>query len=118
MTEQATAKEQPRAKRRTAATFRATLEITNRSGWVTRRYRLLLLPGRVRVAYAVGRLFYDISRDDNGEVVCDCPAFEADGHCKHRDTLLALLDGLAQRLGRQITPLPPRVDADTPREAA
>ncbi len=82
------------------ATFRARLEITNRSGRVTREYRLLLRPGGVRVAYAVGRVWYDVAFDEErGEVVCTCPAFEADGHCKHRDAVLALLEGLAQRLG-------------------
>jgi hypothetical protein len=82
-------------------TFRARLEITNRSGHLTREYRLLLRPGGVRVAYAVGRVWYDVGFDaERGEVVCTCPAFEADGHCKHRDAVLALLDGLAHRLGR------------------
>jgi hypothetical protein len=84
-----------------AGTFRARLEITNRSGWVTREYRLVLLPDRVRVAYAAARTYYDVRFDPQGrEVVCSCPAFEADGHCKHRDAVLALLEGLAQRLGR------------------
>jgi hypothetical protein len=100
MAEQA-GKERYRASRRTAGTFRTRLEITNRSGWLTREYRLVLRPDGVRVAYAVGRVHYDIRFDaEQGAVVCTCPAFEADGHCKHRDAVLALLDGLAQRLGR------------------
>jgi uncharacterized Zn finger protein len=75
------------------------LEITNRSGWMTREYRLLLRPGCVRVAYAVGRVYYDLRFDEErASVVCTCPAFEADGHCKHRDAVLALLEGLLQRL--------------------
>ena len=92
-----------RGPRPAAGAFRARLEITNRSGWVTREYRLTLPPGCVRVAYAVGRVSYDVRLDpERGEVVCSCPAFEADGHCKHRDALLALLEGLAQRLGRAV----------------
>jgi hypothetical protein len=88
-----------------AGTFQASLEITNRSGWLTREYRLLLLPDRVRVAYAVGRVSYDVCFDPaGGDVVCTCPAFEADGSCKHRDAVLALVEGLAQRLGREGTP--------------
>src|SRR5204862_6960062 len=83
-----------------AGTFRTRLEITNRSGWLTREYRLLLLPDRIRIAYAVGRIYYDISVADHGEVVCTCPAFEADRHCKHRDAVLALLESLARRLGQ------------------
>ena len=84
-----------------AGTFRTRLEITNRSGHLTREYRLLLRPGGVRVAYAVGRVWYDVGFDEErGEAVCNCPAFEADGHCKHRDAVLALLEGLAERLGR------------------
>jgi hypothetical protein len=86
-----------------AGAFRARLEITNRSGWVTREYRLSLAPGCVRVAYADGRVRYEVGLDPaRGEAVCSCPAFEADGHCKHRDALLALLEGLAQRLGRAV----------------
>ena len=86
-----------------AGAFRARLEITNRSGWVTREYRLSLTPGCVRVAYADGRVRYEVGLDPaRGEAVCSCPAFESDGHCKHRDALLALLEGLAQRLGRAV----------------
>jgi hypothetical protein len=89
-----------KAARRPAGTFRAGLEITNRSGWLTRSYRLLLLPGRVRVVYADGRFGYDVRFDAaSGGVTCSCPAFEADGSCKHRDAVLALMEGLAQRLG-------------------
>jgi hypothetical protein len=96
-------------RRATAGTFRARLEITNRSGWVTREYRLLLRPDRVRVAYADGRIGYDVRFDQEaGEVVCTCPAFEADGRCKHRDAVLALLEGLALRLGRTVTAAAPR----------
>jgi uncharacterized Zn finger protein len=52
------------------------------------------------VAYAKGRIHYDVSFDAHrGEVVCTCPAFDADGHCKHRDAVLALLEGMAQRVG-------------------
>jgi hypothetical protein len=81
-------------------TFRTRVEITSRSGWVSREYRLVLLPGGVRVAYAAGRTSYDISFDaGRGEAVCTCPAFEADGRCKHRDAVVALLEGLARRLG-------------------
>jgi hypothetical protein len=90
-----------RPARATAGTFRAGLEITSRSGSVTRSYRLLLPPGRVRVAYTDGRAGYDVRFDaEIGDVTCTCPAFEADGNCKHRDAVLALLEGLAQRLGR------------------
>jgi hypothetical protein len=74
------------------------MEITNRSGHVTREYRLLLLPGCVRIAYAVGRVYYDLRCDDTGAVTCTCPAFADAGHCKHRDAVLALLDGLTERL--------------------
>jgi hypothetical protein len=82
-----------------AGTFRAGLEITNRSGWLTRAYRLLLLPDRVRIAYADGRTSYDVRFDEAvGGVTCTCPAFEADGDCKHRDAVLAPKDGLTQRL--------------------
>jgi uncharacterized Zn finger protein len=78
------------------------LEITNRSGWLTRAYRLLLLPDRVRVAYADGRFAYDLRFDAGaGGATCTCPAFEADGACKHLDAVLALLGGLAERLGPQ-----------------
>jgi hypothetical protein len=94
-------------KRPPAGTFRAGLEITSRSGWVTRQYRLLLLQDRVRVAYANGRIAYDVRFDDDaGSVTCTCPAFEADGNCKHRDAVLALLDGLVRRLGRATTQIP------------
>jgi hypothetical protein len=104
MTQQAAGKDRGRPPRPTAGTFRARLEITNRSGWLTREYRLLLPHGRVRVAYAVGRVHYDVGFDEQrGEVVCTCPAFEADGHCKHRDAVLSLLEGLLQRLGRRVT---------------
>lgn len=82
-------------------TFRTLLEITNRSGWVTREYRLVLEEGCIRIAYASGRWSYEVRHDaDRGEPVCSCPAFAADGHCKHRDAVLALFTGLAQRLGR------------------
>jgi hypothetical protein len=82
-----------------AGTFRAGLEITNRSGWLTRAYRLILLPDRVRVAYADGRTSYDVRFDEAaGGVTCTCPAFEADGGCKHRDAVLALKDALTRRL--------------------
>jgi hypothetical protein len=92
-----------RGTRPAAGAFRARLEITNRSGWVTREYRLSLAPGCVRVAYADGRVGYEVRLDaGRGEAVCNCPAFEAEGHCKHRDALLALLEGLAQRLGRAV----------------
>jgi hypothetical protein len=91
--------------RQTAGTFRARLEITNRSGWVTREYRLVFLPGCVRVAYTVGRTSYDLAFDpERGDAVCTCPAFEADGDCKHRDAVVALLEGLAGRLGRSVRP--------------
>ena len=84
---------------RSAGTFRAGLEITSRSGWVTRAYRVLLLPGRVRVVYADGRIGYDVRFDEeSGGVTCICPAFDADGGCKHRDAVLALMEGLRQRL--------------------
>src|SRR5271155_1062586 len=80
-----------------AGTFRAALEITNRSGHVTREYRLRFLPDRVRIAYAAGRISYDIRFDEErGEVVCTCPAFEGEGCCKHCEAMLALLDGLTQ----------------------
>jgi uncharacterized Zn finger protein len=80
--------------------FRARLEITNRSGWVTREYRLLLEPGCVRLAYVAGQVSYDVRRDEEtGNVVCDCPAFEKEGSCKHCDAVLALLEELTQRLG-------------------
>src|SRR5688500_8568651 len=83
-----------------AGTFRAGVEITNRSGWVTREYRLLLRPGYIRIAYAVGRMYYDIKFDpEAGKVTCTCPAFAADGHCKHRETVLTLVGELASRLG-------------------
>jgi hypothetical protein len=84
-----------------AGTFRTGLEITNRSGWLTRSYRLLLLPDCVRIAYADGRTTYDVRHDEEcGGVTCTCPAFAADGDCKHRDTILALMDGLMRRLDR------------------
>jgi uncharacterized Zn finger protein len=84
-------------------TFRARLEVTSRSGWVTREYRLLLRPGRITVAYADGGMSYDVAFDPAlGEATCTCPAFDADGHCKHLDALLALLEGLAGRLGRRV----------------
>jgi hypothetical protein len=94
-----------RLARPAAGTFRTRLEITNRSGWVTREYRLLLLPaGGVRIAYAAGRVSYDLHFDpQHGDAACTCPAFDADGHCKHLDAVLALLEGLAQRLGRTVT---------------
>jgi hypothetical protein len=93
-----------KAGRPTAGTFRARLEITNRSGWVTREYRLLLRPDRLRVVYATGRIGYDVRFDgERGEVVCSCPAFEADSSCKHRDAVLALLEGLAERLGKRLS---------------
>lgn len=79
--------------------FRAGIEITSRSGYVTRGYRLILLPDRVRIAYAVGRVYYDLRCDATGEVTCTCPAFDDVGHCKHRDAVVALLEGLGQRLG-------------------
>lgn len=89
-----------RAPRPTRATFKAGLEITSRSGWVTRDYRLRFEPGQVRVAYANGRVSYTVRFDEGrGEAVCSCPAFEAEGHCKHRDALAALLEGLVERLG-------------------
>jgi hypothetical protein len=95
--------------RPSAGTFRTLLEITNRSGWVTREYRLLLRPAGIRVAYANGRMSYDLHFDEErGEVVCSCPAFEAQGDCKHRDAVVALFDGLAQRLGRSA---PTRADS-------
>jgi uncharacterized Zn finger protein len=56
----------------------------------------------VRVAYAKAHIWYDIHFDsERGEPVCTCPAFEADGHCKHRDAVLALLEGLGQRVTAQ-----------------
>src|SRR3954463_9250122 len=86
-----------------AGTFRALLEITNRSGWVTRDYRLVLRPDGVRITYADGHVWYDVRHDpQRDQVVCTCPGFEADGFCKHRDALLALLDALAERLGRRV----------------
>jgi hypothetical protein len=89
-----------RPARPTPGTCRAGLEITSRSGWVTRAYRLLLLPDRVRVAYADGRFSYDLRFDAGREgVTCTCPAFAADGDCKHLGSVLALLRGLADRLG-------------------
>jgi hypothetical protein len=106
MTHGVAANGRQQAHRRVASTFRARLEITNRSGHLTREYRLLLPPGRVRVAYAVGRVHYDVRFDpDTGGVVCACPAFEGEGQCKHRDALLALLEGLARRLGRRVVPV-------------
>src|SRR5262245_17076596 len=92
-----------------AGTFRTRLEITNRSGWVTREYRLLLQPGRLRIEYASGRIGYNLHFDpEAGDIVCTCPAFEADGECKHKDAALALLEGLAKRLGRAVVPLAPQ----------
>ena len=41
MAERAAGKDRSRVSRPAAGTFRAMLEITNRSGWVTRDYRLL-----------------------------------------------------------------------------
>jgi hypothetical protein len=86
-------------KRPTPGSFRAGMEITSRSGSITRAYRLLLLPGCVRIAYARGRVYYDLRCDEAGTVTCTCPAFEEDGHCKHRDAVLALVEGLTRRLG-------------------
>jgi hypothetical protein len=86
--------------RPSAGTFRARLEITNRSGWVTREYRLFLRPGYVRLVYANGKVSYILRFDDeSGVVACNCPGFEAEGSCKHRDAVVALFEGLAQRLG-------------------
>jgi hypothetical protein len=83
----------------TPGTCRVGLEITNRSGWLTRAYKLSLLPGRVRVAYADGRTSYDLRFDDEtGGPTCTCPAFEADGGCKHLDAVVALMEGLTRRL--------------------
>jgi hypothetical protein len=89
-----------------AGTFRTRLEITNRSGRVTRDYRLLLLRDRVCIAYADGWCSYDVRFvPEVGEVVCTCPAFEDDGCCKHQGAVLALLEGLAERLGRAVVPV-------------
>jgi hypothetical protein len=76
------------------------MEITNRSGYVTRDYRLTFLPDRVRISHVEGRMSYDVFFDEEREmVVCTCPAFETDGCCKHRDSLLSLMEKLNQRLG-------------------
>lgn len=85
----------------TPGTCRARLEITNRSGWLTRQYRLIFHPDHLRLAYLKGRVQYTLRFDEQSQnVCCSCPAFEADGSCKHKDSLLALLEGLARRLGR------------------
>jgi uncharacterized Zn finger protein len=82
-----------------AGSFKVGMEITNRSGSITRAYRLLLLPGRVRIAYASGQVYYELRCDaETGAVTCTCPAFAEEGECKHRDAVVALMDGLSQRL--------------------
>ena len=55
MTQQA-GKERQRAPRRMAGTFRTRLEITNRSGWLTREYRLVLIPAYGLLLIIVGQL--------------------------------------------------------------
>ena len=87
-----------------AGTFTTQLRITNRSGHLTRDYRLALCPGCVRISHADGPTSYDLYfYEAFGDAVCTCPAFEADSECKHRAALLALLEGLAERLGRRVT---------------
>jgi hypothetical protein len=94
-----------------AGTFRAKLEITNRSGWVTREYRLLFRPDSIRVVYTNSRVSYTIRREESGDVVCNCPSFDPETGCKHRDAVMTLLEGLEQRLRPRAAEVPGKAAA-------